>query len=48
MDYQALAELLFPQVPEDGLCLPDLGLVLETVALNENDLCLDSLALPGV
>ena len=39
---------LLPQVPEDGLCLPNLGLVLESECADNLDLGLDPLSLPGV
>ena len=39
---------LLPQVPEDCLCLPDLGLVLESECTDDLDLGLDPLTLPGV
>ena len=39
---------LLPQVPEDGLGLPDLGLVLEAECADDLDLRLDPLALPRV
>ena len=39
---------LLPQVPEDGLGLPDLGLVLQAEGADDLDLGFDPLALPGV
>ena len=39
---------LLPQVPEDGLGLPDLGLVLQSESANDLEFGLDPLALPRV